>query len=747
LVNQNQTENKSADYLQNTARTLSSEKSQEVLQYAREAIREWQDFWRENRERANVDRTFLRDSIYTDNEIYYYQNNQKILLNLSPLPAIKQNIVAEFRKNVPMPVVKAATIDEADSNENLELDQERLDLQNNLLYTTLKRSNADRVFEDAAEEALDGGYAAWRIFTDYENPYTFQQTMGLEYIKNPDLVFFDANANEVDKSDGDCCGYIYSVRKRDFLKDNPDIEHPVSFGIDVDLDLNVDAPYEQDLIWICELYRKEYFKQTIVMLDDGREITLKEYNKEVKRIEATNRQIEADNTVIDGLVKKYYAAGLIQNAENVLSFKQDFIPIPQIIKKRPSKDYKIRCYKLLNDQVISNYTWPIKALPLFLVLGKSNYKKGKQQVYGFFHYSKDVVKQLSYLGSEIAEAIKIRNRAQLITQIGNVNPNQIEDAENAYLLEVQDVNQIRDRTLPPLPPDLIQNYERCKMDVQRILGRFDANLGAQGNETSGVAIYNRAKLGSDSTYLFHDNLMRSIKNTAQAFLDLIPVIHDSAKELTLMTPDGETQRTWVNTEDSFDLSKGKFIVDIDVNSNFDMQKYQDIEIMTNLIQTFAPIRPDVALAMIDLVAAETDMKSTPKLVERLRLMLPPQVAALEKIEQPPMPPNPAAQMQQQEMQLKQGELQLKNKQLEIEANAQKIKAREQDVQLMRIKSDQVIAMLNMKAEHTKANAEVTASDLDAQAKVTTAHSKVVSSQHKLIQELNKKIAEKPNKTA
>ena len=70
-------------------------------------------------------------------------------------------------------------------------------------------------------------------------------------------------------------------------------------------------------------------------------------------------------------------------------------------------------------------------------------------------------------------------------------------------------------------------------DIKATTGIFDASLGAQGNETSGIAIRQRQSQAGLANAHFIDNLNRAIRQCGIILCDLIPKIYDAADMLDL----------------------------------------------------------------------------------------------------------------------------------------------------------------------------------------------------------------------
>src|SRR5206468_10552344 len=90
----------------------------------------------------------------------------------------------------------------------------------------------------------------------------------------------------------------------------------------------------------------------------------------------------------------------------------------------------------------------------------------------------------------------------------------------------------------PVPPPQRQAFEPAVQaisqaamlaadDLKATTGIYDAALGAQSQDISGIAIQRRANQAQTSNFHFVDNLTRSLRHTGRILVDLIPHIYDT----------------------------------------------------------------------------------------------------------------------------------------------------------------------------------------------------------------------------
>ena len=129
-------------------------------------------------------------------------------------------------------------------------------------------SVADEAYDNAFEEAVGGGFGAWRLRTVYEDDESEEnerQRIRIEPIFDADSsVFFDLNAKRQDKSDARFCYVIYSMTYESYRAewnddptDWPKIIHQYEFDW-----------CTPDVVYIAEYYKVEDVSETIRIFRD-----------------------------------------------------------------------------------------------------------------------------------------------------------------------------------------------------------------------------------------------------------------------------------------------------------------------------------------------------------------------------------------------------------------------------------------------------------------------------------------------
>jgi len=197
---------------------------------------------------------------------------------------------------------------------------------------------------------------------------------------------------------------------------------------------------------------------------------------------------------------------------------------------------------------------------------------------------------------------------------------------------------------PPSLPDVgsVQEAQLSADDIKATTGIFNASLGAEGNETSGVAIRARQVEGDTATYVFHDNLAKAVRYTGEILVDLIPRIYDTERVVRILNEDGAEGWARINAKDPMtgqtitDLTVGKYDVVIDAGPSYQTQRIEAADGMLRFMQSF----PQSGLVIAPRLAKVLDWPEAQEIA-----------AELQQILQPGQDPNAEAEAQKTQLDL------------------------------------------------------------------------------------------------
>jgi hypothetical protein len=265
-----------------------------------------------------------------------FANRPKYEINKTHLALIR--IFNEYRNN-------RITVDfiSKDGTENDEL----ADACDGLFRADEQDSTAEEAYDNAFEEAVGGGFGAWRlrtVYEDEEDPDNDRQRIKIEPIYDADTsVFFDLDAKRQDKADAKRCWVVLSMTPEAFEAEyerSPTSIEKVNDGSEFDW-------YAPDVVHIAEYYRIEeqvdYALTYIGTTNDEKKMLESELEDEQKVIlEATGYKQTRRKRISTKRVHKYLISGN-EVLEDMGIIAGKCIPIIPVYGKRWFIDNIERC--------------------------------------------------------------------------------------------------------------------------------------------------------------------------------------------------------------------------------------------------------------------------------------------------------------------------------------------------------------------------------------------------------------------
>lgn len=568
---------------------------------------------KENRDRSAEDTDFVFTDDQWDANVKA-ERGQRPCLNANDLPVFLDQVSGEARMN--KVGIEAKPVD---SN----ADPFKAEVVGGLIRAIEYDSDADVAYYGGLESAAAGAYGAFRVLTEYETEdlfnddgklktslrrgnsaiEAFNQVMRISPIKNALNVLWDASAERWDRNDG----------KHVFLYD--DITE--------------------------ERFKELYPGKQVIDFDTETESTVGSFEWGDPQ-HRTIRVAEWFRKEPKGKKKIY----LILNDDEDYELTDEPPEDPErIIQEREVEDFKIVWRKISGKEVLEGpVDIPGKLWPIIPVWGKENNVNGKTLRRGMFRYAKDPQRMYIYFQSAVTELLALQPKAPYL-----VTPRMVEGFENKWrtantnnwpYLPYNPDDKIPglkpDRQQPPgIPTGLVEQAAARQAEKKDVIGLHNASLGKRSNETSGAAIAQRKQEGDTTTYTYHDNLHRAIKQCGRVIVGMIPYVYDTPRIIRLLGLDGKEilqpiNQPWKDEGDNelppVDLTIGRYDIVLKAGPGYATQRMEAVDKLTNLMQYAPAIAAVLADPIVDLMDIP---KVGDKIVNRLEAMLPPQVRAAE----------------------------------------------------------------------------------------------------------------------
>jgi hypothetical protein len=594
----------------------------DVVKSAREALEFSYQFDKDNRKEAVEDLRFVAGFQWSDAARQERQGRPLITINRSN-QFIRQ-VSNPIRQH--MPTIKV----EPDGD-----DQEQMaDIANGLFRRIQYNSSASHVYANAVEHMVACGIGWWRVCTDYLNEEGFDQEILIKRVFNPLSVYPDPSSLEPDRSDMFYCNVSELWPNEAFKR-----KWPGRQLVSVDMPNNGSA--QQAISWgsadsvrVSEFWQRQEISKQMAQLSTG------------------------DVVDIDLLQKV-----APQYAEQIK---------PHIVNARSVKSFKVTMTLVSGAEVLEDpYECPCKWIPIVPVIGNEVPIEQGTYRHGLIRFQREPQQLHNYFMSVAAESLGQQPKAPYMAtakQIGKYKAmwDNANRTPTPYLLydhdeKVPGQGPPQRIAPPPLPAGLIQMAQMLSDDMKATTGIYDAALGAQSNETSGVAIGQRVQQGDQATFHYVDNLEHGLEHTGRIILDMIPKVYDNERSMKLKG-DGAAKEQTVTINKPImqvgnqtimhnDMSQMSFSsVRVVLGQNFASRKQQTSQILVGLLQAM----PQVGAVAGDIIAKNLDIDQADELAERLHMLLPPPILQAEQAQEqggqpgqaPPPAPQPTPEQQQ-----------------------------------------------------------------------------------------------------
>jgi hypothetical protein len=544
----------------------------------------------ENRTEALQDLKFRSGEQWPSNVIQERQGENRPTVTINKTGQFIRQVTGDLRKNPPS--IRIRPVGEG-------ADPDTAKVLGGLIRKIEMNSDAQNAYITAVDQAATCGMGHWRVLTQYSQWDVFDQDIVVEPIMDPMAVVWDRMSEKPDRTDAKHCFISQWMRPEEFKEAHPDAA-PVSFD---DRNLENSAPkqwFGEDLIRVAEVFFKRPMKRVMALMPDGKVVDI----------------TDMDESVLFSL---------------------------PIVRKRETMVDCVYWAKINGQEVLEGpRKWPGRYIPVVPVIGEEIHNGERLVRKGIIRDLKDAQRLYNYARSAEAEVVALQPKAPFIGTKKQLqghwdmwkNANKKNYPALVYDADPQAPGPPQ-RVQPPVASQaLAQMAATSSDDMKSTTGIYDASLGARTNETSGVAIRARQAEGDTGTFVFSDNLARSMKQSARVILDLIPSVYDTERMIVVMHEDDSIEETVLNQVvmvdgepiTLHDVTMGKYDVEVTVGPTYATRRAEAVESMT----AFAQTNPQAAALISDLIAKNSDWPGAEQIARRLRKIIPPQILEGEK---------------------------------------------------------------------------------------------------------------------
>lgn len=483
-------------------------------------------------------------------------------------------------------------------------------------------SSADVAYDTGFASAVDNGWGYWRIKTEYESEDSFDKVLVVLPIFNPFTVYLDPNRTPhgIDAKWGIITEMIPNS---EFDDDYPEATR-TPWGE------SAIGENEKDWVTASETRVAEYYyfeeeERTLVQLD--------------------NHHSGWKDELSDGVTKDI-AAGKIE-----------------IIQSREVVCKRLKWCKMTAFEVLEKKDCDGDYIPIVECIGTLININGKNKKKGIVRDAKGPQRMNNYYKTLEAELVGLQPKAPWIMEEGQVEGHETEwqnANRKSYSYLTYKATTIAGKAAPPPqrqafqgPPAAVLAAHQGNVEaLKAVTGiRFDATMSERMINESGKAIRelnNNANLGA---YHYIDDFARALRNTGIIFCNLIPIVYDTKRIVSILDETNAEDRVWINPDMAqahaevlgktpehqeerikmFNPKIGRYKVTVTIGPAYATRRVEAMESMMD----FAKAMPMVAQQFADIIAKYADWEGSEEIALRLAKALPPNMLTPQREDMTP----------------------------------------------------------------------------------------------------------------
>jgi hypothetical protein len=509
-----------------------------------------------------------------------YENKPRFEVNKIHLSVIR--IINEYRNNR---IAVDFVSKDGEANDKL------TETCNGLYRADERDSGAEEAYDNAFEEAVGGGYGAWRLRTAYEdeeNDEDERQRIRIEPIYDADSsVFFDLDAKRQDKADAKYCFVLYSMTYEAYKaewNDDPATWPKVIHQYEFDWDT-------PDVVFVAEYYRVEETRETVSIF-----LTIQ---GEEERY--TQADFDADETLEETLA----AVGTVE------------------VRQKRTKRKRVRKYIMSGGGILDDMGYIAgKNIPIVPVYGKRWFVDNVERCMGHVRLAKDPQRLKNMQLSKLGEISALSSIEKPILMPEQVSGHQVMWAEDnlrnyPYLLinpitgpngETTAAGPVAYTKSAQIPPAMAALLQITESDMAEILGSTQqADKMVSG--ISGKAVELIQTRLDMQTFIYMSNMAKAVRRCGEIWLSMSKDIYVEEKRkmktvgameevgsIELMKPQIDEETGELIYENN--LGDALFDVAVDVGPSSSSRRDATVRALTGMMQvTTDPTTQQVLQAM------------------------------------------------------------------------------------------------------------------------------------------------------
>ena len=649
---------------------------QDQLQRIKTNVKKSYEAYKTNYERFHEFRRFIFETSLTQDDVTLLTTQSKPQIEFNISEAYISRLMGEFSKQEPS--IEVGSEDETQADPNT------VKLVEAHIRHILRDSKNQHVRWELMKDIYSGGFSVGKLITKYSHPMSMKQVFSFERVYDPTLCGFDQMARMSHKGDGRFCFEIMPYEMEDFKTLNPDIKiDKMSFNRNF---AGFNWSYlngNEKIIVQCHYYEKKKREIQIVELVTGEVLSKKEYEE---------------------MSENWYNSGHIDQVPAVRG-KPRWTTLETIVR-----------YECIETEVMDYIETDYTMFPLVFFDGNSimirNPKTSgavQQIIRPYVYHAKGAQKLKNFAG--ICLANELENMVQHKFLIAKEALPKEQDWLQAYK-DVQKPNNMvfnaffeQDPTQPiptpirevqrvPAPPEIMAAFTGSDSLIQNILGSYDASLGINDNQLSGVAIVEAATQSNSAAMPYIVGFLQGLQRIAEIIIDLIPKYYKTPRTIPVMGVDGKADYQKINQDQGVSMFYDTNVLNVKVEAgvSFQIQKSRALQQIIALQSSSQPFAQFMNEKGLNVLLDNIEIRG----IDQLKLMVEDWQQEQAKMKQ--------MAMEQQQQQMQNNPLVIRN-QIEMGKLQQKSQESQQkgmiaqgqlQLDMERLKQDQMKVLADMK---------------------------------------------------
>ncbi|AXH77691.1 MAG: portal protein [Caudoviricetes sp.] len=568
----------------------------EKLPKLKKCVEQWHQYFKLNNQRFWDYTRFVCASSLSQKERAALQAVGKPQLQFNILESQVSRLLGEFAKHSPSFEVRA--MDGVPLNILTPEFNGTMDAIEGYLLHMFGDNATDSLKYKLYKDLLIGGFSVAEVITSYVNARSFEQIIEVQRVFDPTLTIFDPMARLSHKGDGEYAGVLIPMTYQAFQNEfgNKAID-AVQAGTSKSLE-GFEWSYlnqQQETVLVASLFVKKYKKMKIVKLSNGHTVPLLHYEK---------------------LIQAWEEEGVIE------------LP-PKILEQRETEIETLERYKFCGDKILDKEDTDFTMFPLVFIDGNSVLIRGQDTISGsgssaelgsdsdggstsqmckpYVLHARDMQQMMNFAGQSMANEMENIVQHQYIVPVESIPEDQQAAYTNPQIASCLQYNYIFDKeaqiTLPPpqilqrreIPPILENTFNNAARQIQLILGNYDALLGTNDKQVSGVAIQQGALQSNAAALPYYVGFNNGLNRLAEIIVDLIPKYYRTPRTLPIVRPDGKRDYQIINQPNVqgnvfMDYDPNNLLINVEMGVSSAVQKQISLEIINQAMAS----NPDFA---------------------------------------------------------------------------------------------------------------------------------------------------------